>query len=278
MKYNNPINFQEKRETGIIINDTFRFLRSEWKPLARLIAVYVAPFLLISAGLRVFVQMKILAAGDILQTTDPQKLMEQMSGLYGNLLVYVLFTIFIQALYVAVVCSYIKCYVQFGKNNFSLGEVKNALFENSKKAIFVGFAAALVAILGLFLCIVPGIMAAIFLSLAVYVAIFDDKDTAMSLQDSLFLVRHGVVSTLALLLLGVLLTWLASFAVSIPVYILDYFNPLPDNYLEFPQWYWWMSGFSALVSSLASIFSFVFLAFQYFNFREREKTRTQNNA
>ncbi|MCL1821459.1 MAG: hypothetical protein FWG22_01395 [Prolixibacteraceae bacterium] len=273
MKNDTSVIFEEKRETGMIINDTFRFLRSEWKPLLKLISVYIAPFLIVNAGMKVFVQMKIMAAGNIIQPTDPEKFMEQMSGLSVNLLMYTVFAIFIQSLYVAIICSYIKHYVIFGKNNFSLDEVKTMLFANSKKAVSMGFAAALVCFLGLFLCIAPGIAASIFLSLAVYVAIFEDKDTASSLQSSLFLVRMNVGSTLALLLLGILLAWLASFAATIPIYIVEMFSPLPDNYLELPQWYWWLSGIASLIGSLASIFMFVFLAFQYFNFRIRMENR-----
>jgi hypothetical protein len=272
---NQPPVFMQKREPGDIINATLVFLRSEYKPLLKLTAIYVLPFMVLFAATQVFLQIKLTEAAEVITELEPERLVQELGGLYGNFLIIIFFNVFVQSLFVALVYSYVQLYLEKGKGNFSEAEVSNLLFPNSLKAITAGFAVTIISLIGLIFCILPGIVIANSLSLAVFISIYENKGLGDSLTRSWALIKNQWWITLSLNIIGILVVWLISITVTLPAVFYDYFGgtgtTVSDEVAQIPQWRWWLSGLSVLVSAVAAIIPFMFLVFQYFNLTEREK-------
>ena len=109
------IQFQKKREVGEIITDSFKFLLQEYKPILRLVIVYVLPFLILYAYVQVQVQQKLLGGIDF---SDTEMLMENIGPIYKHLFMTGIFSLFVQSLLAATFYSYVNAYITKGKNNF----------------------------------------------------------------------------------------------------------------------------------------------------------------
>ena len=180
------IQFRKKRETGEIIADTFAFLKQEFRPLAKIVLIYVIPFIILYAALQVDVQRKLLDSGIM---NDPSLIMNNPGPFYKNVIIILLFNVFVQALFIAAVYSYIEMYIKEGKGNFTLHEVTSRLFHNSLLALGAGVALTVIVVLGLMMFIVPGIYFANTLSLSVMILIFEKKGLNHALTRSWKLVN-----------------------------------------------------------------------------------------
>jgi hypothetical protein len=236
-----------------------------------LVGIYVLPFLLLYGVVQVFLQKNVISKIDF---TDQEALLAVIGPVYLNIFLFALFGLFVQALLIATYYSYIDVYIKKGKGNFNLSEITPHLFSNGLLAIGVSLVIFIIVMFGLILCIVPGIYFANTLSIAVIILIFEKKGVGMALIRSAYLVKYQWWNTFLINIVGLILIWIASFIMSLPMVFsglsVNIFNPVKTP-LEFPDWYWIVIWVSTVVTSLLYIIPYTFLAFQYFNLDERTK-------
>ncbi|MBN1821537.1 MAG: hypothetical protein JW833_12520 [Prolixibacteraceae bacterium] len=262
--------FREKRDIGKIISDSFQFIKNEFRPLFGIILIYVIPFFILFAFLQINAQQRLLESGFL---NDPEIFMNNPLPFYKKVFVTVLFNVFAQCLYTAVIYSYIEVYVKKGKGNFSTGDVTSELFNNSLIALGAGAMITVIVFFGLIFCIIPGIYFANTLSLVIMIAVFEKKGISMALKRSWNLVNAQWWNTFLLNIIAFLIIMAVGFVFSIPTFIAGLTNSLmglgqPESF-EYPQWYWYLTGIDSVVSSLLYIIPYTFMAFQYFNLDER---------
>lgn len=271
------IEFREKREIGDIFTDSFKFLKLEIKPLARLMGIYAFPFIILYGVVQVYIQKNILGNIDL---SDMGNLMSNMGPLYLNIFLFSLFGLFIQALVIATFYSYIEAYVKKGKGNFELSDITPELFNNGLLAIGASLAVYVMVLFGLILCIVPGIYFANTLSPAIIILLFERKGIAAALTRSAFLVNRQWWNTFLINIVGLIIIWTVSFVFSIPGMLAGFSISLTNQVttpLDYPDWYWVLSGISTIVSSVFYIIPYTFIAFQYFNLDEITKPEGLSN-
>jgi hypothetical protein len=267
-----PLDFNRKREPGEIIQATFTFLRAEYTNLIRPVALYIIPFMVMFALAQVLLQIRITEAASQIPETEPERLIQELGRFYGNFMIIIFFNVFVQALFAGLVYTYITDYLKKGSTASFESSISEKLFQHSFLAILAAFTVAVLSLTGLMFFILPGVLIANSLSLTVFVAVYEKGGTLQAISRSWALVRQNWWGNLFLNVIGILFIWLASIAVSLPVHIHDTVNGVvPANLETTPQWRWWFSGAAILVSSLASIFPMVFMAFQYFNLSVREE-------
>lgn len=269
------MNFAKRREPGEILTDTILFLKDEFKPIARLTAVYVLPFMILMAVVQVYLQIKLTEASEILNQLGQERLIAELGGLYGNMLLFILFNVFVQSLLAALLFTYVSCYIRAGAGNFSDADISAMLFHNSLRALAAGFSVAALSIIGLMLCILPGIILANSLSLAVFISVFENRQPGYSLVRSWMLVRRQWWVTLSLAIIGILFMWLVSIIFTLPIFVqntLQSLQPLAsDQTAGMPLWHMIVTGIAVVVSSFAAIVPMTMMSLQYFNLLEREK-------
>lgn len=265
------IQFRKKRELGVIISDSFEFLKQESEPISRLILIYILPFALLYGAGSVYLQRNVLGSIDF---SDQEVLMENIGPFYLNLFVFMLFGLFIQSLLVGTFYSYIEAYIKNGKGNFEFTDISAKFFANSLLAMGANLVFVIIISFGTIMCFIPGIYFANTLSLLLFIFIFEKKGLSDALSRSWKLVHTQWWNTFVLNLLALIMIWLVSILMSIPSMIMGVTNNMLSatemNLAEYPAWYWVLSGISAAVSILLLIIPFTFQAFQYFNLEERE--------
>ncbi len=264
------IQFRKKRELGEIVSDSFEFLKLEIKPISRLILIYVLPFVLIYGGLQVFVQMKISGSIDF---SNSEELLANIVPLYKNIFLSSLFGLFVQSLLIGTYYSYIEMYIKKGKGNFTVSDISAGLFSNTLLALGANFVLFVIVLIGVILCILPGIYFANSLSLVVIIFIFEKKGIGSAFTRTWQLVHTQWLNTLLINILGILVVYAAGFVLSIPAMFSGassaFFSLKETGSLDYPTYYWVLMVLSTVVSSLLWIIPYTFLAFQFFNLNER---------
>ena len=265
------IQFRKKREIGDIFSDSFQFLKHEYKPVSKLVLIYVLPFLLVYGVVQVYLQKNIISKIDF---TDTEALLANIGPVYLNVFLFALFGLFVQSLLIATYYSYIEVYVKKGKDNFDLSEITPHLFSNGLLAIGASLVIFIVVMFGLILCIFPGIYFANTFSIVIIIFIFEKKGLGNALIRSAFLVKSDWWNTFLINIIGIVIIWTAGFLMSIPSMLtgltVGVFNQ-NQTPVEYPDWYWVMIGASTVISSVLWIIPYTFLAFQYFNLDEKTK-------
>ena len=265
------IEFRKKREISDIFTDSFEFIRQEFKPISKLVAVYVLPFMLLYGVVQVYLQKNIISKIDF---TDTESLFENIGPVYLNVFLFALFGLFVQSLLIATYYSYIEVYVKKGKGNFDLAEITPQLFSNGLLAIGASLVIFIIVMFGLIMCFIPGIYFANTFSIAFIILIFEKKGLGNALIRSALLVKSQWWNTFLINIVGLIIIWVVSLIMSIPTMIaglsVNIFSQ-SQTPTEFPDWYWVLIGISTVVSSILYIIPYTFLAFQYFNLDEQTK-------
>ena len=180
-----------------------------------------------------------------------------------------------QSLLAGTYYSYIEIYVKKGKGNFELSEITPLLFSNGLLALGANLVLFIAVMLGVIMCILPGLYIANTLSIVVMILIFEKKGLGDALSRSWNLVNSQWWNTLLLNLLGLIIIGVAGFVISIPSMFAgissNIFSLQETEALEYPDWYWVLMGIATIVSSILYVIPYTFLAFQYFNLDERTK-------
>ncbi|MFW6257832.1 MAG: hypothetical protein ACOC11_03510, partial [Prolixibacteraceae bacterium] len=266
------IEFRKTRELGEIINDSFEFLKLEIRPLSKLIIRYVLPFALVYGGLQIYVQMKVIGR---INFSNPESLLGNMGPVYLNVLLASLFAVFVQSLLVGTYYSYLEAYIRKGKGNIEPEDITDVLFSNTLVALGANLVVYFITLIGVIMCILPGIYFANSLSLVVMVLFMEKKKLPDALTRTWKLVHSQWWNTFMINVLGLVIIYAAGFIVTLPAAIGGYGFASDSNGIEtpgFPSFYWFLQGLSAVVSVLLWIIPFTFLAFQYFNLRERNES------
>ncbi|MFV0589877.1 MAG: hypothetical protein ACK5M7_00695 [Draconibacterium sp.] len=268
---NKEIRFRKPRELSAIITDSFEFLKHEIKPISRILLVYVLPFIILYAGAQVYLQRNVFTQFDL---SDPESIMANIGPFYSNLVIFMLFGIFVNSLLVGTYYSYLEAYIKLGKGNFTIQDISSRFFSNSLLALGAGLVYTSAIVLGFFMCILPGIYIANTFSLIAFIVIFEKKGISEAISKSWRLVNSQWWNTLALNIAAVLMLYAAGTILSLPTIILGFstglFAPANVNPAEFPDWYWIWSSVVSVVSTFLGVIPITFLAFQYFNLEQRE--------
>lgn len=265
------IKFRKTRELGVIISDSFEFLKQEAKPISNMLLIYIAPFVVLYAVGQVYMQRNVFSK---INLADQEALMDNIGPFYLNLFVLMFLGVFVQSLLAGTFYSYIEAYVKMGKGNFELSDISSKFFANSLLAMGANLVFVIIMFFGVMMCILPGIFFANTFSLLLFIFIFEKKGLNNALSRSWKLVNSQWWNTFVLNLLAIVMVWAASMIMSIPALMMgvsgNIFSAGELNPVEYPDWYWLVQGISVAVSTLLLIIPFTFQSFQYFNLEERE--------
>lgn len=266
------IQFRKRREIGDIITDSYEFLKLERKTISKLFLIYVLPFIIIYGILQVYVQIKVLGRIDL---NDPETILSNIGPIYMNVFIVSLFGLFVQSLLAGTFYTYIEFYVKKGKGNFEIQEITPHFFSNSLLALGANLVLFIGVIIGIIMCILPGLYIANTFSIVVMIMIFEKKGLNHTFTRSWNLVNSQWWNTLLINLLGLIIIWVVSFILSIPAMLTGINSTMTSiqqtGTVEQPMWNYIIMGLSSIASAILWIVPYTFLAFQYFNLDERTK-------
>lgn len=269
------IRFRKQRDLGVVISDSFEFLKQEAKPIMRMIGIYVLPFVILYAGVQVYFQRNVLSQFDL---TNPESIMADIGPFYLNLFMFMFFGLFVQSLLVGTYYSYIEAYIKHGKGNFQLTDISSKFFSNSLLALGANLIFVIIVFFGAMMCLVPGLYFANTFSIVVFILIFEKKGISDALSRSWKLVNSSWWNTLLINLIAVVIVYAVGIVLSIPSMIMgvssSIFSTEVTNPADYPNWYWVLNAISSVITTVLLVIPFTFQAFQYFNLAERNDPAT----
>ncbi|AHW62161.1 hypothetical protein SAMN05444285_12329 [Draconibacterium orientale] len=269
------IRFRKQRDLGVVISDSFDFLKQEAKPIFRMIGIYVLPFVILYAGAQVYFQRNVLSQFDL---TNPESLMADIGPFYLNLFMFVFFGLFVQSLLVGTYYSYLEAYIKHGKGNFQLTDISSKFFANSLLALGANLIFVIIVFFGAMMCLLPGLYFANTFSLVVFILIFEKRGISDALSRSWKLVNSSWWNTLLINLVAIIIVYAVGIVLSIPSMIMGVSSSILSteitNPADYPNWYWVLNAISSVITTVLLVIPFTFQAFQYFNLAERNDPTT----
>jgi len=206
-----PIVFKQERSFTQLLEAPFKFFTQEFKPLARTIVRF--------AG--IWVAISLLAMSVF--SSSLYKSFNLGSRFDDSSLIYVaIFSFFYSIGFLATITatlSYIKLYVNKGKDNFTIEDVGVLVKKSVVKIFLTGFLVMIMSIVGLFLFYIPGIYIGIATSFFAVIIVMEDASVGTSISRSFKVIKGSWWITFALILVFGMMVGTVMYIFIIPVYV-----------------------------------------------------------
>ncbi|QCR22686.1 hypothetical protein [Pontibacter sp. SGAir0037] len=262
------INFREERELGQNINATFSFIRQNFKLLCKCILFFAAPFALLSGifnGLYQSRLYQVLGDDRPYSTYGEYTFFNQVTSL--NYLVSIFFSVVSFVMMGLAVYCYMLEYMD-NEGEATTEGVWARFKANAIPLLYATIGAVIITTIGLLLLVIPGIYAAVTLSVFMMVLLREEIGFIEGLERCLYLIKGNWWSTFFLLFVIGLIQGIINVVPAIPAFILPFLGALElpgsTNTL--------ISIILVSISSVLGIFiysiSIIAAAFQYFHLVE----------
>ena len=222
MKNHSFIEFKKERDLGAIINDTFAFIRENWKSYFSAVIKIAGPFILVGSILMVvFLGYYMGAVGNIAgmgNSSDPGAVFGTMGSMFGWLGLLMLVFMMVYIIVSLTSLYYVKSYIS-NSGDVNIGEVRSNTFKNIWKFLGLGILIVLMVGFGAILCYLPGIYLWVVLSLATSILVFEGKSVGDSISHSFTLIKGQWWNTFGVLLVVTILVGILGYAFSVPAMI-----------------------------------------------------------
>ncbi len=215
---NSYIEFKQERDLGAIINDSFKFIRENWKSYGMFVLKIVGPLILVGAAVVVFTFLSYTSLlGD---GTDPDLLFINFSSIASYLMGMLVATGIIYTLVAEVSLYYIKSYIDNqGVANFE--EVKSNTFRNLWKFLGFGILAIIMVVIGYFMCFLPAIYLGIVLTLGFPILVFEGRDITDTISHCFNLIKSEWWNTFGVFIVIAFLVTLLGLVFNMPMWIYE---------------------------------------------------------
>ncbi len=234
------INFLKAREFSDIISDTFTFLKTEFKPLLKVVLTYVGPIILITSFFSSWYQSSLLNTMSSASTSNLDDILDFYAGIFNYQYFAMLFGSMISSiLLILSVLSYIKLYIKHGSGNFEASDVWEVMKSKFLTVVlgyvllFVAFVlgASIIGVASLIstslvvifvlLYIVAVIYFMVAITLYIPAMVIEDLPLIDSFKRSLFLVKNYWWATLGVLFITGLIASIGQSILTFPQMVVN---------------------------------------------------------
>lgn len=265
------INLRKKREFGEIFNATIMFLKQEYKLLGKAYLYYVLPVSIVIAILSSYSQVSLLRNMNFTSNTN---ILANYGSNFGRYMIIYGLMIINQAVMLSMVFGYLRLYLEKGSGNFQMQDIFEIIKANFVKMLLAMLLVFVIVMVGLVLCVIPGIYVGVSLSVIFCVIMFEDKGIGEAFSRSFELTRIQwwwtflilFVSTVIIALIVYILAVPATiFGLSVGLHQVNHPGTLPESAGVFFIIY---SAIMAVINYVLYVIPFTVIAFQYFNLVE----------
>lgn len=212
MSNTEAVDFRQVREFSAVLNDTFSFYRTHFKPLTKTLFATLGPLILIAVIVGAWQQLQSPAL-----TGKRDTFGFLFSGTYwlSAGISYIL-NLFIVSLYAAMVYEYIQSYVEGQGSEAIVASLRGKAMKHLVKILFASIIVGILVMLGFMFCIVPGIYLAVIFSLTLPVLVHEKTSIFDAIGRSRELVSGYGWFTFGLLVVFFLLMVVVGFIVVMP--------------------------------------------------------------
>jgi len=269
-----PINFRQERDLGQIINDTFRFLRHECRPLFRAIAVICLPMALL-AGFLLGGSLGAMQQASM----DPFGAARAFEG-FNFLSMAAAYILLFGAMFVMMAMTYehLRASEQGEAAMLSTGDLFRRAMGQFWSYFGLAFLTGIISTVAMLFLILPGIWLFVALSLGFVAHSVERTGATGSLSRSYNLVSGNWWSTFGLLIVVYLIITVISYALLLPFTIISsavLVGTISEPGTGTPLWYGTFMGFMTSFQMGVAMFTYpVFaaaLALKYFSLVETKE-------
>ncbi len=259
--------FLKKRTLNDIIQDTFFFLKQDYRQLLKTLLYIAGPFMLIASILNATIQpelQEMLRNPENLEKFSPKSLFFRHDVIISMLLGLLSHAFFLCGTY-----GYIILYMQKGKNNFGISDVY-ARVRTDVLPIFSTLVLVLILVVfGFFLFIIPGVWVAVSLAAVFIIRMNEKLGFNEAFHKSFSLVRREWWKMLFIYVVSFAVVYFGSILVSLPQLIANQTFGLDAPVEELSGFQKNMSFFlntvTYFVSGFLNAIPLIMIAFEYFN-------------
>lgn len=196
----NNFQLEKNRDFGELFNDTFLFIKYNFKNLLKGMIYFVIPFALLQGIALGIVQHQTLSSLSLGQPTNP------LAAFSSNaVLITYLFLLITYTFSMAFIFQYMKLYKASENKIIELKHVWKLMLGAAPKIFLASIAVAVISGIGLVLLVIPGIYLMICFSLVIPIIIFQSDSIGGALSACFSLIKNNWWRTFGfLLILGVI--------------------------------------------------------------------------
>jgi hypothetical protein len=273
-----PVKFKQVRDFGDVFNATFSFIGAEYKNLGKAVLYYALPFLIITAISGVLLsieQQKFYSSAMFTGAADLNSSFSAMADIYKYTFLILFAYMIGMSMLQCTLYSYIKLYVNKGKDQFTVEDVWHEMKQYILPVIGISIILGILIFIGMVLCLLPGIILAVYLSLIFPAYIFEDRGFGDSFNRSFQLTGQKWWMTLGLIIVSIIMVYMIALLFSIPAMLLGFksmFASLQNlqNYkpVEFSTAFYIVNSITSLITYVVFSIPSIIMAFHYFSMVE----------
>jgi len=210
------------RDFGEIINDTFTFIRQNFKPLLKYFFIFCGFFILVTASMTILLQIK---AVNLVDNYDPNSF-DQANGftrVFSLLWVYLVLALFLVLQYVAINVT-ILCFITLYKQKKNIIPTPEEMWGYIKYFYLRILGSTIILYLligvGMVFCILPGIYLSVVFVLVPPIMIMENTSFGYAFNKSFRLIKDNWWVTFGVIVVISIILYVINLAVSIPSMVL----------------------------------------------------------
>lgn len=266
--------FRKVRDFGTVMNDSFDFIRQEFKRLGKTILIYVLPFFVFTGILLAFSQVRMYSS------LFDDSTMNSASTLYIRMIPSYIVMLLNYTVLTAVIYQYISLYRKTN-GNFTAEELWPGVLKVGLKMLGVYFISFIIVIIASMFLLVPGIYLGVVFSFFPAAIVFEELSFGQAMNRCFAVIKDNWWRTFGIIFIGGLIVYIFSIIVSVPLIIataLKTFHAVSNNSTPGPQF---LSTGYVIASTVISMFQnlgyslvLIFVAVQYFSLVEMKERPT----
>lgn len=273
-----PVKFRQVRDFGDLFNATFSFIGAEYKNLGKAVLYYAVPFLIITAISGVLLSMeqqKFYNAALFTGASDLNGSFSALADIYKYTFLILFAYMIGMSMLQCTLYGYIKLYVNKGKDQFNVEDVWHEMKKYILPVIGISIILGILILIGMMLCLLPGIILAVYLALIFPAYIFEDRGFGDAFSRSFQLTGQKWWMTLGLIIVSFIMVYMIALLFSIPAMLLGFksiFSSLQnlDQYkpTEFTTAFYIVNSITSLITYVIFSIPSIIMAFHYFSMVE----------
>ncbi len=214
------IEFKKQRDFSEIISDTFKFIRSEFKPLMKAILNISGPaFLIYMLSLAAYSYV----VGDIFNFAPHNNSILNSDSLFVSLIVFLIYFISAIVTYLLIASAtlfYIKSYI-VNEGKVDVIEVKKNVYKTFWSLFGIGFLKSLTLIIAMLLCFLPVLYAMVPMAVVYSIYVFEPNSSVIDVYSKSYnLVNADFWITFAVYLVLFIIYYIIIFVFALPTTVL----------------------------------------------------------
>jgi hypothetical protein len=218
-----PLELRKTRDFGQVINDSFTFLRENFKPLFKSLVIICGLFVLIGTVTSVFQYMSMMGLYTGRMNFDTSNTYEVSSYTYSYFLTAFFNGVVLLLLEVCihlVTLAYISVYLQKGNQTPTFEEVWGYFKYYFFRVLGSGILLFLLIVIGCVLCFIPGIYLGNVFSLVIPIIVIENSSFSFAFNKSFQLIKDNWWFVLGVAFITYLIVGVASSFASVPLTII----------------------------------------------------------